>query len=334
MSIKQDLKISDGNAIELHYWFDDNTHLMDALVQNKCEYEFLGIINQIATTFKVQITIETEPLADGGLRRWFKIATKDENKKATITIAIITAILTGIIVTPITTSISKATEILIEKIFEDPEIKELEKEKLKLEIEKLKQETKANTQLLDTNNIVKKKKSNFYDTLEKYPKVEKVTFLITDENKSDKLDERTVYRKDFKQFILVTDDLDPIEVDNAVIEIISPVLKKGSYKWMGLYNGETISFSMKSNEFKSLIQTGEIKFKNGTSINCFLIIKKKIDNEGIEKISGVDVIRVNHYFENDKPIETPEGKRHRRKTEDEKLQLNLFAKKEDNDEQK
>lgn len=330
MSVNKYISMTDVNGIELHYWFDDNTHLMDAIVQNKCEYEFLGIVKEIAVTFKVQITIETEPLADGGLRRWFKIATKDENKKATITIAIITAILTGVIVTPITTSISKATEILIEKIFEDPEIKELEKEKLKLEIEKLKQETKANTQLLDNNNIVKKKKSNFYDTLEKYPKVEKVTFLITDKNKNEKVDERTVLRNEFKKFILVSDDLDPIEIDNAVIEIISPVLKKGNYKWMGLYNGETISFSMKSKEFKSLIQTGEIKFKNGTSINCFLIIKKKIDNEGHEKISGVEVIRVNHYFENDKPIETQEGKRHRRKNEDEKLQLSLFAKKEDN----
>jgi hypothetical protein len=334
MSAKTNITIADGNSIELHYWFDDNTHLMDALVQNKCEYEFLGIINQIASTFKVQIIIETEPLADGGLRRWFKIATKDENKKGTITTAIITAILTGIIVTPITTSISKVTEILIEKIFEDPEIKDLEKEKLKLENEKLKQEIKENTQLLDKNNIVKKKKSNFYDTLEKYPKIEKVTFLITDESKNDKLDERTVFRKDFKQFILVTDDLDPIEVDNAVIEIISPVLKKGSYKWMGLYNGEPISFSMKTKEFKSLIQTGEIKFKNGTSINCLLIIKKKIDNEGLEKISGFEVIRVNHYFENDKPIETPEGKRHRRNKELENLQLNIFPKNEDNDEQK
>ena len=332
MIAKPDKTIADGNSIELHYWFDENTHLMDALVQNKCEYEFLGIINQIASTFKVQITIETEPLADGGLKRWFKIASKDENKNATITIAIITAILTGIIVTPITSSISKTTEILIEKIFEDDDIKELEKEKLKLEIEKLKHETKANTELLDNNNIVKKKKSNFYDTLEKYPKVEKVSFLITDESKHDKFEERTVFRKDFKQFILVTDDLESVEVDNAVIEIISPVLKKGSYKWMGIYNGEPITFSMKSKEFKSLIQTGEIKFKNGTSINCFLIIKKKIDNEGLEKISGVEVIRVNHYFENDKPIETPEGKRHRRNKELEKLQLDIFAKNESNEE--
>lgn len=331
MSKNNKISLVDGNTIELHYWFDDNTHLMDAVVQNKCEYEFLGILKEITSTFKVHIIIETEPLAEGGLRRWFKIATKDENKKATITIAIITAILTGVIVTPITTSIGKVTEKLIEKIFEDPEVKELEKEKLRLEIEKLRQETSANTKLLDSNNIIKRKKSNFYDTLEKYPKVEKVSFVIADEYKKEILEEKTVYRKNFKDFVLVSDELEPTEIDNAVIEIISPVLKKGNYKGMGLYNGEPVSFSMKSREFKNLVQTGEVKFKNGTSINCFLIIKKKIDNEGIEKISGVEVIRINHYFENERPIETPEGKKHRRKKEEKKKQLNLFGRKEDDE---
>ncbi len=98
---------------------------------------------------------------------------------------------------------------------------------------------------------------------------------------------------------------------------------------MGLYNGNPIPFNMKSKEFKTLVQTGEVKFKNGTSIDCYLVIKKKINNEGIEKITGVDVVRVNHYFENEKSLETPEGKRHRQKKEAEKQQLDLFARKDD-----
>jgi hypothetical protein len=94
---------------------------------------------------------------------------------------------------------------------------------------------------------------------------------------------------------------------------------------MGIYSGNPIPFNMKSNEFKTLIQTGKIQFKNGTSINCFIVIRKKVDNEGLEKIIGYDVLRVNNYFENDKPIETPEGKHHRQKKEAEKQQLNLFS---------
>lgn len=322
-----------GNKIELHYWFSDNSHLMDAYIQNKCEYEFLGIAKEIANTFKVEITIETEPLAEGGLRRWFKIATKEENKKATITIAIVTTLFATIIVTPISTSLTKITEKVIENIFEDPEIKELEKEKLRLEVEKLRQETSANANNLDTNHVIKKKKSNFYEALDSYQKVDKVTFSVEDTSKNKVIEAKTVLRKDFKGFILVSDELDPIEQDDVVIEIVSPVLKKGNYRWIGVYKGETVSFSMKSNEFKTLVQTGQVQFKNGTSISCQVTVKRKIDNEGLIKIISIEVNRVNSYFENEKSIETPEGKKHRREKEADKAQLKLFAKREDEDDE-
>lgn len=321
----QKISLLNGNTIELHYWWEDKSHSMDAFVQNKCEYDFLGVLKEIAATFNVEIVIETEPLADGGLRRWFKLISKEENKKATITIALIVALATGVFITPITTSISKVTEKLIEEIFEDKEVKQLEKEKLKLEIEKLRLEIEEKNQVLKQNNIIKRKRSNFYESLDNYPKVDRVSFMIQDTNKEQVKQESTVLRKEFKNFILISDDIEPIEKENAIIEIISPVLKKGNYKWMGIFNGEIILFNMKSNEFKTLIQTGTIQFKNGTSINCFLEIKKKIDNEGIEKISGYDVLRVNNYFENDKPIETPEGKFHRQKKEADKQQLKLFT---------
>ena len=80
---------------------------------------------------------------------------------------------------------------------------------------------------------------------------------------------------------------------------------------------------MKSIEFKNLVQSGKIEFKNGSSINCALIIKTKVDNDGLVKVFGYDVERVNYYFENDKPIETKEGKRHRNK--DKSQQINLFT---------
>jgi hypothetical protein len=321
----QRISLLNGNTIELHYWWGDDSHSMDAFVQNKCEYDFLGVLKEIAATFNVEIVIETEPLADGGLRRWFKLISKEENKKATITLAIIVALVTGVFITPITTTISKVTEKLIEEIFEDKEVKELEKEKLKLEIDKLRLEIEEKNQALKLNNVIKRKRSNFYESLESYPKVDKVSFMIQDNNKEQVKQESTVLRKDFKNFVLITDDLEPIEKENAIIEIISPVLKKGNYKWMGIFNGEIIPFNMKSNEFKTLIQTGTIQFKNGTSIDCFIEIKRKIDNEGVEKVSGYDVLRVNNYFENDKPIETPEGRHHRQKKEADKNQLKLFS---------
>lgn len=312
-----------SNTLELHYYLKDNSHRMDAFTQNICEAQLLAITKELALRFNAEITIETCPLAEGGIRRWFKIISDSENKKAAITSAIITALLIVLITTPLSTTVSKVTEKVIERIFEDKELKELEKQKLKLEIEKLRKEIEINNLQLDQNTIIKKRRSNFYESLQKDYKIDQVAFILEDEENIPIAKENIVIRSDFNDFILVSDELDPIERDNAIIEIISPVLKKGNFRWIGILNGEQVIFNMKSNEFKTLVQTGKIEFKNGSSINCLLTIRKKIDNEGNEKIIGYDIMRVNHYFENDKPIETPEGKFHRQKLDADKRQGKL-----------
>lgn len=80
---------------------------------------------------------------------------------------------------------------------------------------------------------------------------------------------------------------------------------------------------MKSMKFKTMVQTGEIPFKNGSSIQCHLVVNKKINSEGEVKITGYEVLSVDKYFINDTPIETPEGKRKRQEKEAEKLQLKI-----------
>ena len=55
-----------------------------------------------------------------------------------------------------------------------------------------------------------------------------------------------------------------------------------------------------------------------------MVYTEKINTEGEVRISGYKVLLVNHYFENDKPVETPEGKRKRQIREDEEKQLKLF----------
>ena len=316
-----------ADTLELHYWFGDKTHSIDANIQNKCEYEVLSIIKEVASLLSVEIIIETEPDDKGGFRKWLKIVSKEEDNKGSITTTIITALITVILITPL----SKVADKVIDKIFEDTEINDLQKEKLKLEIDKLKKDSAANIDRLNYNTLIKKRRSNFYETLVKYPKVEKVSFVLVDDNKVKLNQERTIQREDFNKFVLVTDDLEPLVKEEAIIEIIAPVLKKGSYKWIGFYNGEAVPFNMKSNEFKTLVQSGEIEFKNGSSINCHLEIRRKVNNEGLEINVGYDVIRVNQYFENDKPIETKEGKQHRQIKEAQKNQLKLFSDKADSE---
>ncbi len=178
-------------------------------------------------------------------------------------------------------------------------------------------------ELINDNIKLKKQRSNFYQKLEKETKVESFEVAIADD-KDNLIKTTSVERKDFPLFILESNQLDPVDVEDAIIEIISPVLKKGKDKWTGIYNGEKILFNMLSNEFKTLVQVGDVVFKNGASINCFLQIRKEVDNEGNVKIRSYDVRRVNSHFINEKPVETPEGKHHRQKKESDKMQLSLF----------
>lgn len=321
-----ELDFQSFNKLEIHYWLQGENHSMDAITENRCGHEVIGIIMEIAKIYNFDISIETEALGEGGLRRWLRIISNEEDKKAPITKAILIALVSLVLITPL----SKVAEKLIDKIFEDTELTELQKDKLRKEIEGI--EIDNQIKLLE-NPTIKKKKSNFYETLDKNSKVEKVSFEVQDGNKNLFKTDKIIQKEDFKSFILITDELEPLEIDEASIEIISPVLKKGHYKWSGYYNGEPIFFNMKSNEFKTLVQTGKVEFKNGSSINCALIIKKKMDNEGIIKVSGYDVIRVNYYFENDQPIETHEGKRHRNKKNDNSQQMNLFSSLDENPKQ-
>lgn len=329
--------LANTNTLELHYWFIDESHTMNAFIQNKCEYEFLGVLKEIANTFETEIIIETEAFGEGGLLRRFNFFTLKSDNQSALKLTIISALALGIFVTPITTSILKTTEHIIDKIFEDEELKEIEKsnkkseieknnaetEKIKAETENLKLDAELKRQKLSKSTVIKKKRSNFYEALEKYPKVNK--FSIQTKNYSEKFnsEEFFIMRNNFKEFILISDELKKEEIDNAIIEIITPVLKKGKYRWIGIYNGEPVTFNMKSDEFKTLVQTGKIEFKNGSSINCLIEIRKKINNEGVEQIAGYDIVRVNNYFENDKPVETPEGKQHRQKQEADKQQLKI-----------
>lgn len=281
-----------GNTIELHYWLKSQSHSMDAFVQNKCERELLSLIEEITHAFKSPIIIETEPFGEGGLRRWFTIKPGVENNKGVVTTALVVALTTGIIATPITTTLSETAKALVGRIFEDPELKILQKDMQREQIRNLQVDTELKLQQLSENSKVIQRRSNFYSTLEKYGKADKITFSIEDHEKSVQA-EINISRSDFDKFIMVSNDLESIIDRNAEIEIIAPILKKGKYKWKGIYEGKVLNFNMKSDEFKTLVQTGEVEFKNGSSINCVLEIKRKINNIGEEVITSYDIVQVN-----------------------------------------
>lgn len=319
------ISILQANTIELHYWLDNQSHIIDANIQNKCERELLDILNNIADNLGFTVTVETMPLANGGIIRWFRLKARAfkkaaKGKESAIYVAIATTLATSIFITPITTSIETIVQQAIEKVFDDDEVKELQKENLKLDVE-IKQEM---LKQIKFQNKLEIKRSNFYEELNKEMHLTQISIGTTDENFVSIIPEQSVQKTNFQSYIITTKDLPSDIIDGAVIEIISPVLKKGDYKWRGIYEGETVAFNMKSNEFKTLVQTGAIQFTNGSAIKCLLEIKKSIDSNGDEKTTEYNIVRVDEYFKNEKPIETPEGRKNRQTKEAERMQGKLF----------
>ena len=70
--------------------------------------------------------------------------------------------------------------------------------------------------VIDNNNVIKKRKSNFYQILNNYPKIDKASFSIVDSNKTKRTEERFVNKIDFKEFILESNELEPLDEQEAI----------------------------------------------------------------------------------------------------------------------
>jgi len=312
------------NKIELHYFFTDDSHQMDAFVRNKSETEILAIIREVATITGIKLKVETEPYLEGGLREIIKFTTKNK-----FFAPIITSIISGVI-----------TGLVQHQFTKDDEFDDLQKQKIKLEIKKLERdlnEYERTNSVLDTKKTadfisinsskIVKHKSNFFKSLNNYPKISSVSFRRLNSFNAEIALPVIIERKDFNKYILDTDELPIIVDEQAEIEIISPVLKPGSFKWKGYYStsGETIDFFMKDNDFKKDITENRITFRNGTRINCILTKTRKLTETGEIINSSFSVIKVLSVSDGQAIIETAHGKIYKKERELLKNQLALFT---------
>lgn len=118
---------------------------MDALLQNKAEHKFLLLFRTIATTCRAQIEIEIEPRLEGGLLNRYRIKDLNEkkNKQGNLSQSIKVALLTAVFLAPTTIVINGINEIIksiVSEGMKDNVKDNLEKEKLQLEIEKIRLE--------------------------------------------------------------------------------------------------------------------------------------------------------------------------------------------------
>ncbi len=291
--------------LELHYYFDDESHSIDAHVRNKCEGELLAIIHETAAILGIDIKIDAEAFRAGGFKDIWNFLGRNGNQ-LTLILTVLAIVLSRV---PMT----------------DHELNELKKEETrlsiqekKLHIKKLEQEIEAGqvtngsvnsvAGVVDRSFKVITRKSNFYKTLSHYDKVTQIGISSLDEKNHIVGNEEKVSRSDFGKFIMHSNDLPSQTIDNAVIEIVSPVLKEGNYKWKGIYEEEPISFSMTDKEFKEAVLGERVSFQHGTTIECVLVIHKKLDEIGEVVITGYSVKVVIKKIDGSVVEETRQGK--------------------------
>jgi hypothetical protein len=260
---------------ELHYYLKDNSHAMNAFVRNKAEKDFLEAVKRIGELLDSELKIETEAYRDGGLIETLVFSG--------FAIDRVLNYLSPALNDTITHYATRDTQVeALDKKIKEATLKNLELNNQQKELEI---EEQIDTKLND--KLVQKYISNFYKKIDSYEKVEKIGYKSVEKDGIEYI----VERKDFKNFIL-HDDTTISEDDDAMIEIISPVLKEGKYNWRGRYKNDKIDFSMADSKFKQEVIEGKHKFSNGSLINCHLEIKVTFDEFGDEKGRTYRVLQV------------------------------------------
>jgi hypothetical protein len=314
--------MKNSEKLELHYYFQDQSHTIDATVRNKCEAELLALVHEVSRVVGAQILIEAEPSAEGGFRDIWRALGENQNQ-LTLILLVVTLILSRI-------PVGDREHADLQK-----ELTRLSVEEKQLSIEKLRRElargevtveaVEATRAVAESEPKVITRKSNFYRHVSNYEKVSKVSVRRLDGGGRPLEEERPVERRDFPRFIIASSELPPLVIDDAIIEIVSPVLKEGTYKWKGLYDGELIGFIMADSEFRAAVLGERVSFKHGTAIECVLKIGRKLDEAGDVVVTGYSVVVVLRKIDGFSSSDMPQGRQLKDAKRKQRGQGDLFA---------
>lgn len=266
---------------QIHFHLSDHTHSLDAGILNQCEYEILCILNEINEIFDTKIIIEAEALTEGGIFKNLALKCKSQHGlTALTTFASIATLLIGVYQT-LPKEIDKKREKDIDLSIQERELNiRLMKKQLKddsVNIDTIKKASEAASK----EYKVKLHKSNLYKAAISSSKISAIGIKHANEKS-----EFIIHRDQFISAILEPSKPSVEKDENAIIDIVSPVLKEGTYKWKGIYKSELISFDMEDPVFRSAVLAKKLSFANGIFINCILEFTNKENDDG--KISSIN----------------------------------------------
>jgi hypothetical protein len=293
--------IEKSNRLQFHYYFKDESHSIDAILRNECEKELLYIYKEVSETLGLQLKIETLPPEEGGFKETWKFLGKNS-----VQITLIVSV-AAIVVSRFQVENEELKKLQIENLKLDNEIKRKELDKLNLDFlqeqkELSKDIVKDSVELVNKNYKISWRKSNLYKKLNNYHKVESIEVLRYDDKKPIGNPRKTP-KHSFSKFILKTDELPKLELEKVNIDVISPAIKRGKFRWKGFYNNEIINFLMDDHQFKTQVLNGGINFSNKFSIEVEMTQNRKINQDGEIRVTNSIVNRVLASVENGNRIE-------------------------------
>lgn len=293
--------IEKSNSLQFHYYFRDNSHSIDSILRNECEKEIIYIFKEISETLGLQLELETLPTEEGGFKETWRFLGKNSAQ-----ISLIVSI-AAIVISRFPTENKELTTLQIENLKLDNELKRKELERLNLEFlqdnDKINQETVIDSvELVNKNYKVSWRKSNLYKKLNSYQKVDYIEVVrFQDEKPIGTI--RKVTKNEFSKFILRSDEIPKLELENAKIDVISPTIKRGKFRWKGFYDNNIINFLMNDFDFSNKVINGQIHFSNRYSIEVDMIQERKINQDGNIIVTNSVVSKVNASIEGENRIE-------------------------------
>lgn len=272
---------------ELHYFLDDNSHKMNALLKNRAEYDLIRLFYAINDIIGVDGEYEIEALEPGGQRNFFTYKTVKKLYKGLNKNGALVALLTGLILYYIEKNDTAQTNQL-EVVEKNIDLyKKIYGDDISLPSAWLPKVIDS----INNDHKVQSLKSNFFEKLTLQTKIEKISFGHIDEQKKPLMPFIEIERKDFYKQILSQKDLPAIKEYYVDIEIVSPVLTNKKVSWKGIYKGKSINFRMDDSVFTRKVINKEYSFINGTHITCDMETQRKINDDG--EIDITDIIITN-----------------------------------------
>jgi len=259
-------KMTNNQAITLkiHYFFNEkDSHSMNAKIHNECEKQLLLAIQQLNKYFDESFEVEVSAKKEGGLLDFFIIYIHDP-----VVLTVLGAFLAGYF-SKFFTSQKEINFSIDDRVKKDIEnitkIKELIKTGSLTE--------KEFNYIAANDKSLKKLKSNFYRTAKKEKTIDAIQAEGYRNENIPLFDPKIINYKEFDDCIIPEiEEIQTEEEENKVkIFIVAPVLIKGRHdNWKGILNEQPIEFKMSDKDFLDQVYRHEVKFSNGTYIECIL----------------------------------------------------------------